>query len=204
MNLNKRKRPNDHFRMRYSEPDVSNYLSSKLISWLPTSPCEYIALFIGTDRSTGDALGPLAGSFLSKLNPKHMTVYGTLASPVHAVNLQEQMNTIFNTHQNPFIIAIDACLGKSSSIGQLIAGTGPVKPGAALNKPLPPIGNIHLTGVVNISGFMEYAVLQNTRLSLVYEMAEQIAITLHTIDRQLTYDQTPPAVVVTKCNQASV
>ncbi|MGB4008573.1 MAG: DUF1256 domain-containing protein, partial [Bacillota bacterium] len=33
----------------------------------------------------------------------------------------------------------------------------------------------HITGIVNVGGFMEYLVLQNTRLSLVIRMAEAIA-----------------------------
>lgn len=202
MNLNKRKF-NDCFRTLYSDPTASDRISNEVISWLPTTPCEYIALFIGTDRSTGDALGPLAGSFFSALNPRHMTIYGTLSNPIHAVNLQTEIDIMKRNHKHPFIIAIDACLGKSSSVGQLIAGVGPLQPGAALNKPLPPIGNIHLTGVVNISGFMEYAVLQNTRLSLVYHMAEKIASTLQLIDRQLTYDQAPPAIVVKNVKQST-
>ncbi|WP_345613734.1 spore protease YyaC, partial [Pseudonocardia adelaidensis] len=75
-------------------------------------------------------------------------------------------------HNNPFIIAVDASLGKTESVGNIIGDTGSLRPGAALNKDLPEIGDIHITGVVNISGFMEYAVLQSTRLSLVVEMAK--------------------------------
>ena len=52
---------------------------------------------------------------------------------------------------------------------------GPLKPGTGVNKDLPPIGDAHITGIVNVGGFMEYLVLQNTRLSLVIRMAEAIA-----------------------------
>ncbi|MNJ05080.1 hypothetical protein D3C73_1661750 [compost metagenome] len=34
---------------------------------------------------------------------------------------------------------------------------------------------MHITGIVNVGGFMEYFVLQNTRLSLVMDLAELIA-----------------------------
>ena len=34
---------------------------------------------------------------------------------------------------------------------------------------------MHITGIVNVSGFMEYFVLQNTRLHLIMEMAKTIA-----------------------------
>ncbi|MFP3381143.1 DUF1256 domain-containing protein, partial [Bacillus sp. SIMBA_069] len=52
---------------------------------------------------------------------------------------------------------------------------GALKPGAGVGKELPPIGDASITGVVNVGGFMEYFVLQNTRLSLVMKMATQIA-----------------------------
>ena len=54
-------------------------------------------------------------------------------------------------------------------------GEGPVKPGAGVNKDLPSVGDAHITGIVNVSGFMEFMVLQNTRLSLVLKMAKTIA-----------------------------
>ena len=54
-----------------------------------------------------------------------------------------------------------------------------MKPGAGVNKDLPPVGDIHLTGIVNVGGFMEYFVLQNTRLSIVFHMADVIAECLY-------------------------
>ncbi|GGB42988.1 spore protease YyaC [Lentibacillus populi] len=196
MNLKKRFTvKNEVFKMAYTDPDLLEIMCEKLISWLPAIPQEYVVVCIGTDRSTGDALGPLIGTFFTELKPKHMSVYGTLNEPVHATNLASYVQLIKRKHHKPFIIAVDACLGKSNSVGSLITGIGSIKPGAALNKPLPPIGDIHITGVVNISGFMEYSILQNTRLSIVVEMAKKIAAILDQIDQRLTYGQTLPAVI---------
>lgn len=44
-----------------------------------------------------------------------------------------------------------------------------------VSKTLPPVGDIHVTGIVNVGGYMEYLVLQNTRLSVVIRMAEVIS-----------------------------
>ncbi|MFC4768457.1 spore protease YyaC [Effusibacillus consociatus] len=138
-----------------------------------------VILCIGTDRSTGDSLGPLVGSRLQTLFRDELCpIYGTLENPVHAVNLAETLSGIKRLYQNPFIIAIDACLGQLSSVGMISVGQGPLKPGAGVNKNLPEVGDIHITGIVNVGGFMEYFVLQNTRLSVVMKMAECIAQTL--------------------------
>ncbi|SET25317.1 putative sporulation protein YyaC [Oceanobacillus limi] len=187
---------NDTIRMLYSEQRLCETISEKITSWLPNSPREYVVVCVGTDRSTGDALGPLTGSYLEEHKPRHLSVYGTLHDPVHATNLQEKLDLIYEKHRNPYIIAVDACLGKKNSVGQVIASQGALKPGAALNKTLPNVGEIHITGVVNISGFMEYSVLQNTRLSLVVEMAKQIAGSLDLIDQKLAYNRISPAVVI--------
>ncbi|MFZ5641072.1 MAG: spore protease YyaC [Bacillota bacterium] len=141
--------------------------------FLPVSR-QKILVCIGTDRSTGDCLGPLVGSKLAELKPGRLEVRGTLDEPVHASNLQECLNSL-QQYDNPFIIAIDACLGNIDSVGYLNLGAGPLKPGAGVNKQLPAVGDIHITGIVNVGGFMEYFVLQNTRLSLVMKMAETIS-----------------------------
>src|SRR5699024_6463129 len=142
----------DGLQIAHTTVDVCSLLSNKIISWFPTLPRDYVVLCIGTDRSTGDSLGPLTDTFFSEYNPSHIKVYGTLNEPVHAKNLAEYVQEIKNNHSNPFIIAIDACLGRHQSVGSIIAGKGPIKPGAALKKTLPVIGDVHLTGVVNLGG----------------------------------------------------
>ncbi len=138
---------------------------------------EIILLCIGTDRSTGDSLGPLTGYKMSKSLRRFegVHVYGTLEKPVHAKNLQETIDLVCKSHNRPFIIAIDACLGKIDRVGYITVSHGPLRPGAGVNKELPSVGDIHITGIVNLGGFMEYIVLQNTRLSLVMNMSETIA-----------------------------
>lgn len=136
---------------------------------------QLIILCIGTDRSTGDALGPFVGTKLCQLNPHHVFIYGTLDEPVHAVNLAQIIATIHKQHECPFIIALDACLGRIDSVGSIDVGIGPTRPGAGVSKDLPTIGDIYINGIVNVGGFLEYFVLQNTRLNLVVNLAETIA-----------------------------
>ncbi|MUT68393.1 spore protease YyaC [Paenibacillus sp. NEAU-GSW1] len=137
-----------------------------------------VIVCIGTDRSTGDSLGPIIGTSLAKYQSPHFSIYGTLEEPVHAMNLEDTILQINRSFHKPFVIGIDACLGQVSSIGSIQVGTGPVRPGAGVNKELPPVGDIHITGIVNVGGFMEYFVLQNTRLHLVMKMADVIACSL--------------------------
>lgn len=139
---------------------------------------ELVILCIGTDRSTGDALGPLIGSKLEGQLPKGVYSYGTLAEPLHAANLAQRLEKIWQKHKNALVLAIDACLGKSESVGYISVKDGALKPGTGVNKRLPAVGDFHIIGVVNVGGFMEYFVLQNTRLNLVMKMADVIATSL--------------------------
>lgn len=172
-------------RMHYEDPLFHSSMCTQFNSYLPTHPREYIIVCIGTDRCTGDALGPLVGTYLRQLKPTRFTVYGTIHDPVHAKNIEETMAFIYATHEEPFIIAVDASLGKASSVGTIIAGIGSLQPGTALKKSLPKVGHVHIAGIVNVGGFMELTVLQNTRLSIVFDMAHAIARLLFAIDQKM-------------------
>ena len=55
---------------------------------------ELVFLCIGSDRITGDSLGPLIGYQLSPYCSRVFHVYGTLDDPVHALNLPDRISYI--------------------------------------------------------------------------------------------------------------
>ena len=59
---------------------------------------EILFLCIGTDRSTGDSLGPLIGSRLEAEGIGNVVVIGTLEHPVHAVNLDRTIEELSLIH----------------------------------------------------------------------------------------------------------
>lgn len=154
--------------------EIRDYISSKLKSIVKENR-PIIFLCIGTDRSTGDSLGPLVGEKLKFLIRDKVFLYGCLEYPVHAKNLCEVLKEINSSYINPYIIAIDACLGSLQNVGKVIIEEKALSPGAAMNKDLPLVGNLSITGVVNISGALEFMVLQNTRLYTVMLLAEVIS-----------------------------
>lgn len=163
---------------------ISNFFYSKL-SLLDTN---IIVLCIGTDRSTGDSYGPLTGTLLSHRKLKKLNIIGTLNKPVHALNIEETIQSIYQSNPTTFIIAIDASLGQNKSVGQIIYGVGKIEPGKAVKKKLPPVGDMFITSIVNVGGLMEYTILQSTRLSLVYKMAYKTAKILQLTDFYLSKD----------------
>ena len=131
---------------------------------------ELVWVCIGTDRSTGDSLGPFVGNMLTEAGAPN--VYGTLDHPVHALNLTETLERIEVDHPDACIISIDACLGKAKAIGSMELRDGALEPGAGVGKVLPSVGDYNIIGVVNIGGSIGYVMLRNTRLSLVIRMAK--------------------------------
>ncbi len=135
--------------------------------------CTPVILCIGTDRATGDCLGPLVGERMVNFCDRYK-VYGTLHSPVHALNIKEVIYSIYESIENPFVIAIDAALGISHHIGNITVSNCPIFPGKGVNKKLPAIGDISITGIVNVSG-KHPGLLQSTRLYTVMQLAEYIS-----------------------------
>lgn len=164
-----------HARIRYNQNQAAEQLAQALLTLYNQhgkNCAGILVLCIGTDRSTGDSLGPLVGSKLAASSPGFL-IRGTLEQPVHAANLAETLEEL-RGHHNLWIVAVDASLGNADSVGTVNVGLGSLQPGAGVNKQLPAVGSAYVTGTVNVGGFMEYFVLQNTRLSLVIKMADMI------------------------------
>lgn len=176
--LGQNRRMEDRYSCHFEDPqcliNLQKVIYSQLMDFNAAFSRNIVYLCIGTDRATGDCLGPLVGSRLQTYMPDAM-VYGTLQQPVHAVNLEQIMETLPGKQENPLIVAIDACLGNVDRIGFVNVRRGSLKPGSAMNKELPEVGDFHISGVVNVGGYFEHMVLQNTRLFTVYKMADIIA-----------------------------
>ncbi|WP_455506932.1 spore protease YyaC [Clostridium sp.] len=157
-----------------SHSELGDYLYIKLKD-IKSQNRPIIFLCIGTDRATGDSLGPLIGYKLKDLSQKNIYIYGSLEYPIHSVNLVEILNKIKCNFKNPFIVGIDASLGDVQQIGKIFIEDLPLHPGLALNKNLPEVGEMNIKGVVNISGSLDFMMLQNTRLFVVMSLADCIS-----------------------------
>jgi putative sporulation protein YyaC len=133
------------------------------------SPYSIAFVCIGTDRSSGDSLGPMVGTLLQEAGYPH--VIGTLEMPCDASNISLRLMEI------PLpctVIAIDACLGQSLSVGLFQVSNQPIFPGKSVGKVLPQVGDYTIAAIVNADGPKRYAVLQTTSLYVVMKMAREI------------------------------
>lgn len=132
-----------------------------------------IIVCIGTDKCVGDCLGPLVGTLLLEKNFP-LPIYGTLESPIHALNLDKKLKEIKKLHPNASIIGIDACLGDSKSIGEIHCRDYPIHPGKGVGKSLPDVGIASIIGIVDTSENPELFTTRSIRLNLVFKMAKVI------------------------------
>lgn len=141
---------------------------------------EIVLVCIGSDRATGDCLGPITGHKLSrfcgKRYEKSFHIYGTLEHPIHAKNLEATIQSIQLYYPNALVIAIDASLGIVEHVGYITLGEGSLCPGVGVDKTLPAVGDIFITGIVNLSGFGSQMLLQTTHLNLVMQLADFISM----------------------------
>lgn len=155
------------------------YLSEALTSHYFKNPdfTEIVVVCIGTNLYTGDSLGPMVGSrMLERLEGhRHVHIYGTWDKPVHALNLQKTLAHIAQKHSRAYIIAVDACLGQYFKIGTLQVVEEPLQPGVSLDKQLPPIGHVHIKGIINNHGPLNHKVLEHTSLTFVQDMSAVVS-----------------------------
>lgn len=174
---------------------LSHYLTEAIAMQRPV-----VFLCIGSDRATGDSLGPFIGQQLlerehykikkeeairsshslfhafwmpQKTTPKgDSIVFGTLHKPVHAVNLAQTISHIYSHLKNPYLVAIDAALGSRNHIGAVTLASGSLLPGIGVNKQLPSVGDVHITGIVNtLDCDNRNRILQTTHLSTVVDLS---------------------------------
>lgn len=153
---------------------AEDYVSEAIGKMIPNYG-EIVVLAIGSDRVTGDCLGPIVGHLLSM---RGVVVYGGLRSPVNALNVEEVTKIIKQRHPYAFIIAIDSAVGSDDEVGKVRVIPRGLCPAAATGNPMPRVGNISVVGIVSPKRLGAKA-LGDVRLGSVFPIASVIAEGVH-------------------------
>lgn len=141
-----------------------------------------IIVCVGSDLAIGDSLGPIVGSMLRyKTQGLNSFIYGTLSAPVTAKEIKYLRSHLKHTHRRRVTIVVDAAVGAQGDIGTIKISDSPLYPGAGANKKLGAIGDLSIMGIVAEKSIANYALLNTTRLNLVYSMSEIIADALSNV-----------------------
>lgn len=138
-----------------------------------------VLLCVGSDLAIGDCLGPITGSMLKrKTSGLDAYIYGTLSAPVTAKEMKYMREFLRRTHPRSPVVAVDAAVGGAGDIGLIKITDSPLRPGAGANKDLGCVGDLSVMGIVAEKSVGNYALLNQTRLNLVYKMADVISTAL--------------------------
>lgn len=151
--------------VHYTVKGAQDYLASELAQVLES---DAIFVCIGTDRCTGDALGPWIGTLLSMHDLGDHIVYGTIKKPVHALTIEKTIAEIKEKYNGRQVIAIDAASGVFT--GYMRVKDEPILPGLGVGKTLPPVGDYSIVGTTcSKNENIMYA-----RLDMIFDMSEVI------------------------------
>ena len=154
-----------HYKNSFAALKITDFLIGNLTS-------NSAIVCIGTDKCIVDTLGPLVGTMLIKSGVE-IDVYGTLENPIHAINLNERLREVYSKNYDN-ILAIDACLSNKKIQGVIEIRDKPITPGKGIGKYLSEVGDFSIVGVIDAKDKEFQSLLQETRLSFVYEMAEVV------------------------------
>jgi putative sporulation protein YyaC len=133
-----------------------------------------VIVCIGTNRSNlVDCLGPFVGSLLKEDKEFKIPVYGSMVSPIHALNLTKRITEIKNNHPHSKIVAVDAALSREDEIGKINLRNEPLQPGRGSGNNCGEVGDVCIKGIVAPEG--ADIVYYNTDLSFISAMAYTIA-----------------------------
>lgn len=175
--------------------NFSNNLFEMMCKY-PDSLNTIAILCIGTDKVTGDSLGPFVGhqirkqlatlqGFKKQTSYPDIRIFGTLKKPVHAVNLEETLDDIKAEYKKQgiafeqcLLVVVDASLGYSNHLGCVTLTNQPLTPGEGVNKKLPQVGQISVTGIIGearSSSYKSQLSLRHTKLCDLMELADFIS-----------------------------
>lgn len=143
---------------------------------------DIIVLCIGTNKVIGDSIGPMVGEYLNKLlesreEKKNIVIYGNMNKTLNLKNLKQILETEITKYENPFIITIDAALGRTELIEQIFVGKGNIQIGSCLGNGICCYSNLYLKGIVGKEGESNKEninALSKVEKSVVYNLAERI------------------------------
>lgn len=131
-------------------------------------------LCIGSEKISGDSLGPMVGTMLKEKYNVPFPVIGTEEHPVNGVNISRYKEHIRKYFPNHKIIAIDAALGEKNDLWEIRFREGGIKAGGAVGTSNTMIGDIGILGVVGEKGTNALQTLLNASFPSVVNLAEKI------------------------------
>ncbi len=113
---------------------LAPFVSLTLKPLIDSAHKQVVVVCFGTTSISGDALGPMVGTMLKDKYRLPTFVYGTEQLNVNGKNMSEWMAFIKEVHSDAVFVAVDASLGSSDKVGQILVREDGVCPAAIKGK----------------------------------------------------------------------
>ncbi len=161
--------------VHYNQPQARSILACAFKEQFAIEEMPPAFICIGSDRHLLDCLGPMTGTMLEEKTPG-VLVMGTLDHPWHAGNIGYNLREFRNTYPPRTVVAIDASIGEDDPPGLIKLKHGPIKPGKAVQKNLPGVGDYSITALVGNRDYRPSSgSIKKISLAHVYGMARVIS-----------------------------
>jgi len=134
-----------------------------------------VIVCVGTDKVSGDSLGPMVGNYLRHRYAVPCPVYGVEGRTVNGVNLERYKAFLDAHYAGVPVIAVDAALGEEDEVGKIRYRVGGVQAGGALGRRNATVGHLAVLGVVGVKGEDALGTLLEVPFDLVERLADRIA-----------------------------
>ena len=139
-----------------------------------------VVVCFGTTAISGDSLGPMVGSILKDRYDVPAFVYGTEEHSVNGKNMNDWMTFIRQVHGDAMFIAVDASLGASDKVGQIVLRNDGVCPAAIKGKKTR-FGDVGILAVVAESSDDPLMQLMSVSPFYVQKLADKIGFMLKSV-----------------------
>jgi putative sporulation protein YyaC len=134
-----------------------------------------VVMCIGSERVSGDLLGPAVGRRLVEDYNLRAYVYGVTGRNINGANIDFYDRFIREVHKDSKVVAVDACLGARREIGKIKVGNCGVGAGHAVRKSGKRYGDVGVVGIVAENAEDNVMQLISVEVATVEELSGRIA-----------------------------
>ncbi|MDR1905547.1 MAG: spore protease YyaC [Clostridiales bacterium] len=134
-----------------------------------------VIMCIGSDRVTGDLLGPAVGKMLIENFNLKAYVYGVTGRNINGENIDAYDAFLREVHRDSRIIAVDACLGGENEVGKIKVSRCGVGAGFAVRGGKKRYGDVGIVGIVAKNDKDNIMQLMSVEYDFVEKLSRRIA-----------------------------
>ena len=135
---------------------------------------ERVFLCIGSEKLAFDSLGPMVGTMLKNRADLDAYVYGTMAEPITALQVETANAFIRRFHPGAEVIVVDSAIGKKEEIGSVKFFERGLRPALGIDREMGVVGDKSVMGIVTTKDKIRTPLNCRVRPESVFALAEKV------------------------------